>query len=213
MKFDSSALPMLPTLQQLTELNDLLASATELYQIYATLEHHPRVAGSEKSVELFNACTEQLHQDISVLDEQLETLVTLSRSNPGGALAQTGEEEAATVAYAGGGEGGHSSLFIHDVEPIDVNKSVFEIVRKAFHIEDLFSQQLGTCLQAAQMRKHLKLELQLKMIILSANQRCRFLEDRYGYARSKSVLFQGLRRQTTRFLSVLSGEKRTDIDQ
>jgi hypothetical protein len=50
------------------------------------------------------------------------------------------------------------------------------------------------------------------MIILSADQRTKLLEDRYGYARTKNLLFQGLRRQTTRFLSVLNGEKRTDID-
>ena len=48
---------------------------------------------------------------------------------------------------------------------------------------------------------------------LVADQRCRLLEDRYGYARTKNLLFQGLRRQTTRFLSALSGEKRTDIDR
>jgi hypothetical protein len=212
MKFDSSAIPLLPTLQQLAELNDLLVSATELYQIYATLENHPRVIGSQRSVDLFNACTEQLRQDISIIDEHLEILVTLSRSNPNGALAKPGEETAA-IPHMGRTEEPASSLFIPDAEPIDVNKSVFEIVRKSFHIEDIFSQQLKTGLQSAQIRKHLKLELQLKMIILSADQRCRLLEDRYGYARSKSILFQGLRRQTTRFLSVLSGDKRTDIDQ
>ncbi len=64
MKFDSSALPLLPTPQQLTELNDLLVTTTELYQIYTTLERHPRVIGSPKSVELFTSCTEQLHQDM-----------------------------------------------------------------------------------------------------------------------------------------------------
>src|SRR5271154_1317306 len=80
MKFDSSALPLLPTQQELTELNDLLLSAMELYQTYATLERHPRVTGSVKSVELFTSCREQLHQDISLLDKQLETLVSLSRS-------------------------------------------------------------------------------------------------------------------------------------
>ena len=94
-----------------------------------------------------------------------------------------------------------------------MNQSVFEIMRKAFHTEDLFSDQLNDCLRSAQLRKHLKLELQLKMIILSADQRCRLLEDRYGYARSKSLLFQGLRRQTTRFLSALSGDIRKDIDR
>jgi hypothetical protein len=50
------------------------------------------------------------------------------------------------------------------------------------------------------------------MISLSAEQRCRLLEERYGFARSKSVLVQGLRRQTTRFLSKITGEKRNDID-
>ena len=94
-----------------------------------------------------------------------------------------------------------------------MKQSVFEIMRKAFHTEDLFSDQLGASLRSAQNRKHLKLELQLKMIILSADQRCKLLEDRYGYARTKNLLFQGLRRQTTRFLSVLNGEKRTDIDR
>ncbi len=71
MKFDSSALPLLPTQQELNELNDLLLSAMELYQTYATLERHPRVIGSIKSVELFTSCREQLHQDISLLDKQV----------------------------------------------------------------------------------------------------------------------------------------------
>src|SRR5258708_9081575 len=81
MKFDSSALPLLPTQQELTELNDLLLSSMELYQTYATLERHPRVTGSIKSVELFTSCREQLHQDISLLDKQLEILLTLSRAS------------------------------------------------------------------------------------------------------------------------------------
>jgi hypothetical protein len=210
MKFDSSALPLLPTQQELTELNDLLLSAMELYQTYATLERHPRVTGSAKSVELFTSCREQLHQDISLLDKQLEILLTLSRAS--------GDEDAAkaagtdTGALHTGGEDGHPLLLIPDVEPTDMKQSVFEIMRKAFHTEDLFSDQLGASLRSAQNRKHLKLELQLKMIILSADQRCKLLEDRYGYARTKNLLFQGLRRQTTRFLSVLNGEKRTDID-
>lgn len=212
MKFDSSALPLLPTQQELTELNDLLLSAMELYQTYATLERHPRVIGSAKSVELFTSCREQLHQDISLLDKQLETLLTLSRSPSDDGTQKAGEERAAFV-HAGGAEGSESMLVIPDVEPTDMNQSVFEIMRKAFHTEDLFSDQLNASLRSAQARKHLKLELQLKMIILSADQRCRLLEDRYGYARTKNLLFQGLRRQTTRFLSALSGEKRTDIDR
>jgi len=212
MKFDSSALPLLPTQQELTELNDLLLSAMELYQTYATLERHPRVTGSAKSVELFTSCREQLHQDISLLDKQLETLLTLSRTTTD--EAQKAEDERAAVVQGGGGaDGPHPLLLIPDVEPTDLKQSVFEIMRKAFHTEDLFSDQLNACLRSAQTRKHLKLELQIKMIVLSADQRCKLLEDRYGYARTKNLLFQGLRRQTTRFLSALNGEKRTDIDR
>ena len=212
MKFDSSALPLLPTQQELTELNDLLLSAMELYQTYATLERHPRVIGSGKSVDLFTSCREQLHQDITLLDKQLETLLTLSRATSENDSQQAVDEQAA-FAHAGGGDAPHPLLLIPDVEPTDMKQSVFEIMRRAFHTEDIFSDQLSASLRSAQTRKHLKLELQLKMIILSADQRCRLLEDRYGYARTKNLLFQGLRRQTTRFLSALNGENRTDIDR
>jgi hypothetical protein len=213
MKFDSSALPLLPTQQELNEINDLLLSAMELYQTYATLERHPRVTGAVKSVELFTSCREQLHQDISLLDKQLETLLTLSRTTVEDDPNKTAEERAAMVHAGGEADPSHPLLLIPDVEPTDMKQSVFEIMRKAFHTEDLFSDQLSACLRSAQNRKHLKLELQLKMIILSADQRCRLLEDRYGYARTKNLLFQGLRRQTTRFLSALSGENRPDIDR
>ena len=211
MKFDSTAIPVLPTQQELTELNDLLVSATELYKTYATLEGHPRVLGSNKSVELFSSCREQLHQDVALLDKQLETLLSLSRYKAG----QEQEKDADHAAVLAHQAGTDSSpyLLIPDVEPTDINKSVFEIMRKCFHNEDIFNDQLNSCLRSAQARKHLKLELQLKMIILSSDQRCRLLEDRYGYAKSKSLLFQGLRRQTTRFLSALNGENRTDIDR
>ena len=211
MKFDSSALPLLPTQQELNELNDLLLSAMELYQTYATLERHPRVIGSIKSVELFTSCREQLHQDISLLDKQLETLVSLSRSSNAEDEPKVGGQGAAVAV--GGAEASSHMMLIPDVEPTDMKQSVFEIMRKAFHTEDLFSDQLNASLRSAQARKHLKLELQLKMIILSADQRVKLLEDRYGYARTKNLLFQGLRRQTTRFLSALNGEKRTDIDR
>ena len=212
MKFDSSSLPLLPTQQELNELNDLLLSAMELYQTYATLERHPRVVGSVKSVELFTSCREQLHQDISLLDKQLETLVSLSRSSQAESESK-GAAEGHAPAIVGGAESASPMMLIPDVEPTDMKQSVFEIMRKAFHTEDLFSDQLNACLRSASGRKHLKLELQLKMIILSADQRTKLLEDRYGYARTKNLLFQGLRRQTTRFLSALNGEKRTDIDR
>ena len=213
MKFDSSALPLIPTQQELTELNDLLLSAMELYQTYATLERHPRVIGSVRSVDLFTSCREQLHQDITLLDKQLETLLTLSRGTGEEDAQKAGNEKPVYANSASSGDDPHPLLLIPDVEPTDMKQSVFEIMRRAFHTEDLFSDQLNACLRSAQTRKHLKLELQLKMIILSADQRCRLLEDRYGYARTKNLLFQGLRRQTTRFLSALSGENRTDIDR
>jgi hypothetical protein len=212
MKFDSTAIPTLPTQQELTALNDLLVSATELYKTYATLEGHPRVLGSVKSVDLFASCKEQLHQDVALLDKQLETLLTLSRYKAG-QDQEKGGEVAAILAQQSGTDSPSPYLLIPDVEPTDINKSVFEIMRKCFHTEDLFNDQLNACLRSAQERKHLKLELQLKMIVLSSDQRCRLLEDRYGYAKSKSLLFQGLRRQTTRFLSALNGENRTDIDR
>src|SRR5271163_4464304 len=103
MKFDSSALPLLPTQQELTELNDLLLSAMELYQTYATLERHPRVTGSAKSVELFTSCREQLHQDISLLDKQLEILLTLSRASAEDDSSKAGADEGAYV-HAGGAD-------------------------------------------------------------------------------------------------------------
>ena len=212
MKFDSSALPQLPPPQQLTELNDLLLGATELYQVYATLERHPRVIGSPKSLELFSAFSDQLRQDMVVLDKQLEILLTLSRS-PGDSSAAKLVTTPASFAQSLVGEGENPFFSVPDVEPTDITKSVFEIVKRAFSAEDFLSDQLHLCLRSAQQYKHLKLELQLKMIILSSDQRLKLLEDRYGYAKTKNVLFQGLRRQTTRFLSALNGEKRTDIDQ
>ena len=115
MKFDSTAMPILPTQQELNELHDLLLSSTELYQTYAALEHHPRVTGSAKSVELFTSCREQLHQDVALLDKQLETLLTLARHK----IIDTGktDEEQANFAYALGTEGDSQFLSTPDVEP------------------------------------------------------------------------------------------------
>jgi hypothetical protein len=212
MKFDSTALPLLPTPQQLTELDDLLLSANELYRIYLTLERHPRVQGSSKSLELFSTCREQLSHDIVLVAQQLEAILTMSRSRPDFVPIQAKGDTAALTQFVGMSD--HTTQgVIPDVEPTDIGSSVFETVRKAFQTEDRFDDQLHICLHSAQSRKHLKLELQLKMIILSAAQRCRLLEDRYGFAKSKTLLFQGLRRQTTRFLSALNGEERPDIDR
>lgn len=209
MKFDSSALPLLPTPQQLTELDDLLLSANELYQIYGSLESHPRVQGSPRSLDLFTACREQLHQDIVIITQQIESILSMSKGRPGETRSVS---DTAAFSHLSESMDHASHGVLPDVEPIDPGKSVFETVRKAFQTEERFDGQLHTCLGSAQGRKHLKLELQLKMIILSAGQRCRLLEDRYGFAKSKTLLFQGLRRQTTRFLSALQGEQRPDID-
>ncbi len=212
MKFDSSALPMLPTPQQLTELDDLLLSANELHRIYSALESHPRVQGSPRSLDLFTTCREQLYQDISLVAQQLEMILSMTRSTSSSGGSKTVTETAPFTQS--GAVGVHSSHgVLPDLEPSDMSKSVFETVRKAFQTEDRFDHQLHVCLASAQTRKHLKLELQLKMIILSAAQRCSLLEDRYGFAKSKTLLFQGLRRQTTRFLSALNGEERPDIDR
>src|SRR5271170_3201169 len=97
MKFDSSSLPMLPTPQQLTELNDLLVSTTELYKLYASLERHPRIMGSPRSLELFSTFSDQLRQDISVLDKQLEILLTLSRPQN---TENTGKIDTNAAAFA-----------------------------------------------------------------------------------------------------------------
>src|ERR1700679_4062054 len=78
MKFDSAAPPLLPTPQQLTELDDLLLSANELYRIYATLERHPRVQGSPRSMELFTTCREQLYQDIALIGQQVESILAMT---------------------------------------------------------------------------------------------------------------------------------------
>jgi hypothetical protein len=211
MKFDSSALPLLPTPQQLTELDDLLLSANELYRIYAALERHPRVQGSPRSLELFTTCREQLYQDIALIGQQVESILAMTSGSSGASRPKSGE--AVTALAASEEESSSPYGLIPDVEPADISKSVFETVRKVFQTEDRFDDQLHRCLLSAQTRKHLKLELQLKMIILSAAQRCRLLEDRYGFAKSKTLLFQGLRRQTTRFLSALNGEDRPDIDR
>jgi len=206
MKFDSSSIPTPPTPQQLTELNDALVSATELQRLYAGLVQHPRVLKTPGSSEIFEACREQISQDMAVLDEQLESLQSLARFVPA-EVEREGDGLAPEIEGIAA-----ARLSFPDVEPADPQKSVFETVRKAFHVEDFWRQQLTFSLHSAQQRQHLKLELQLKMILLSAEQRTRLLEDRYGFARSKSLLFQGLRRQTTRFLSKLQGEQRHDID-
>jgi hypothetical protein len=183
-----------------------------LYKLYATLERHPRIMGSPRSLELFSAFSDQLRQDITVLDKQLDILMTLSRPQEGEKIG-INDPNGAAFAHFAESDAPNPFLSIPDAEPTDINKSVFETVKKAFQTEDIFSEQLNTCLRSAQQYKHLKLELQIKMIVLSSDQRYKLLEDRYGYAKTKNVLFQGLQRQTTRFLSALSGESRMDIDQ
>lgn len=196
---DDSSPPAAPTLQQLAELNDALVTATELEQIYAALARHPRVQATPGSAEIFESCRQQLDQDIAVLDEHLENLRVLARSAP---LAPEGENESAVERL----------VSLPDVEPAEPGGSVLATVRRAFHQEDFLRQQLEFSLASARTSGHRKLELQLKMVVLSVAQRCRLLDERYGFARSKSVLVQGFRKQTTRILSLLQGQERRDID-
>jgi hypothetical protein len=196
---DPSSPPTVPTLQQLTELNDALVSATELEQIYAALALHPLVRATAGSTEVFESCREQLSQDIAVLDEHLEVLRVLSRSAP---PVAGGAEESAPAGL----------VSLPDVEPAEPGQSVFATVSRAFRLEDFLRQQLEFSLASARTSGHRKLELQLKMIVLSVAQRCRLLDERYSFARSKSVFVQGLRKQTTRFLSRIQGAVRHDID-
>src|SRR5258708_6037935 len=135
MKFDSSALPSMPTQQELNELGDMLLSATELYRAYATLESHPRITSSTKSLEIFTSCREQLQEVIALIQTQLELLSTFARYKSGVASEDTGEKPA-MFAHVGGTEGYPSFLSIPDVEPTDIKNSVFEIMRKCFQTED-----------------------------------------------------------------------------
>jgi len=203
MKFNSTVLPLLPTPQQERELENLLAGASELNHLYAALEQHPRVQGSEKSLDLFNNCRDQLQQDFEVIAGQLELIV---------AMASMAKRSKGKVGSGAASSACPLSGIFPDAQPMAPSPSVAAIMRRVFQAEELFGKQLQTCLVFAQNRKHLRMELQLKMMVLSATQRGRLLEDRYGFARSKTLLFQGLKRQTTRFLSALHGETRTDID-
>jgi hypothetical protein len=201
MKFDPTPPSTPPTPQQLTELNDALVTATELEQIYAALARHPRVQATPGSAEVFESCREQLSQDIAILDEHLENLRVLARSAP---RTPEGEGDAAPHPP--------QMASFPDVEPAGPGQSVLETVRRAFHVEDFLRQQLEFSLASAQTSGHRKLELQLKMIVLSVAQRCRLLDERYSFARSNSAFVQGLRKQTTRFISLIQGEERRDID-
>jgi predicted RNase H-like nuclease len=140
---------------------------------------------------------------VAVLGAELENLHLLGQSAPLAETADSASDDETPSARLAA---------FSDIEPADTQKSVFDAVKKAFRLEDSLRGQLASSLVSAQERGHRKLELQLKMILLSAGQRCRLLEERYGFARSKSVLVQGLRKQTTRFLSRLQGEERRDID-
>lgn len=203
MKSDPSSLSARPTPAHLAEIDDALVTAAELQQVYAGLLRHPRVLATPGSSDIFAACLGQIHQDLTLLAAQaaaLQTCVLPAEIDPD--LADDAEAPMRPPRIAS----------LPDIEPPDPQRSVFETVRKAFHLEDFLRQQLLFSLQSAGERRHLQLELQLKMVLLSAEQRCRLLEDRYGFARTGNILFQGLRRQTTRFLNRLQGKPRPDLD-
>ncbi len=203
MKPDSSSHPTPPTPSQLAEIDDALITAAELQQVYAGLLRHPRVLATPGSSDVFSSCLGQVSQDLTLLAGQAADLQTrvLPAENDDSVL----DDDETLIPPP-------RIASFPDIEPPDPQRSVFATVRKAFHLEDFLRQQLLISLQSAHDRRHLKLELQLKMVLLSAEQRCRLLEDRYGFARTGNILFQGLRRQTTRFLNRLQGNRRADLD-
>ena len=203
MKSDSSPVPTPPTPAQLAEIDDALVTAAELQQVYTGLVRHPRVLATPGSRDLFAACREQVSQDLTLLASQAANLQTLVRALPAH-LEDEGEDDDCPTPPR--------LASLPDLEPLDPQRSIFDNVRKAFHLEDFLRQQLLFSLQSAQQRRHLQLELQLKMVLLSAEQRCRLLEERYGFARTGHLLFQGLRRQTTRFLRLLQGKPGSELD-
>jgi hypothetical protein len=203
MSFDTPSNSSAPTPGQLAELGDVLVTATELERLYQALTRHPRVLTTPGSIEVFRACHEQITQDMRVIEEQMGSLFPFVQ------MIKTSEDEArdtGTLPLP------PRDISLPDVEPPDLSKSVFDAVKRAFHLEDFVLQQLQFSLASARERRQLKLELHLKMVLLSTQQRCVLLEERYGFARSKSQVMQGLRRQTTRLLSLLHGQERHDID-
>ena len=202
---ESSPNPTPPTPAQLSEIDDALVTAAELQQVYTGLLHHPRVLATPGSSDVFAACREQISQDLTLLAAQAATLQMLVRALPTELDESSLEDEESLVPPP-------RLASLPDLEPPDPKRPVFETVRKAFHLEDFLRQQLAFSLQSSRERRHLQLELQLKMALLSAEQRCRLLEERYGFARTGPGLFQGLRRQTTRFLGRLQGKPRNDLD-
>lgn len=203
MKSDSSPVPTPPTPAQLAEIDDALVTAAELQQVYTALARHPRVLATPGSRELFAACREQVCQDLTLLAAQAANLQTLVRALPAPLEDDSNDDEAEALPRLPS---------LPDLEPLGTHRSIFDMVRKAFHLEDFLRQQLLFSLQSAHERQHLRFELQLKMVLLSAEQRCRLLEERYGFARTGHLLFQGLRRQTTRFLRLLQGKAATEVE-
>jgi hypothetical protein len=203
MKSESSPIPTPPTPAQLAEIDDVLVTAAELQQVYAGLLRHPRVLATPGSSDVFAACLDQISQDLTLLAAHAADLQ--ARVLPAEIEGATAGDEEPLVPPP-------RLASLPDIEPPDPQRSVFETVRNAFHLEDFLRQQLLFSLQSAHERRHLQLELQLKMVLLSAEQRCRLLEDRYGFARTGKILFSGLRRQTTRFLNRLQGKSRADLD-
>lgn len=192
-----------PTAAQLTELEGSLVTAAELLRVYAGLSRNPRVQAMPDATEIFATCREQMRHDLMLLDEQIAafsgTVVEISKNSD-----ETDAEGSVPLPP------GLAAL--PDIEPPDPKGSVFEMVSRAFHLEDYLGQQISISMRSAKERGHLKLELQLKMMLLSIGQRRSLLEQRYGFARTQNLIFRGLRRQTTRFLSRLKGQPRPDLD-
>lgn len=180
------------------DLNDLMVTLYELIQIYTVLEKHPRVVNVVKSHELFLSCREQVQQDVAILNEQMHAFYTALYQQQD-IVEIEAEEPQIHLPW----------VCLPDMETPDIRKSVYELVKKSFAQENLLGKQLLVCLRGAQLRQDPKMEMQFKMTILSTEQRYKMLESRYGFASGNGggTLLQGLKRQTTRLLSVLNGER------
>jgi len=197
--------PAAPTAAQLAELGDALATAAELERLYAALVRHPAVLATPGSRSLFLACHDQVRQDMRSIEEQLGGLFPLAQ-------AAAGAEEEGGARLTGTLPLLPRALSLPDVEPLYPGRPVFDAVQRATHLEDFLRQQLKFALASARQRRQLKLELRMKMILLSARQRGALLEERYRVARGKTSLLQGLREETTRLLGLFRGEARRGDD-
>ena len=140
----SSILPTAPTASQLAELKDAMVTASELLRIYATISRHPRVKLTPGSNEIFATCREQMRHDLMMLEEQIDMLGSHVIA-PLAAQDEYAMENEMPVAPR--------EEPMPDPEPAAPDRTVFESVRSAFHVEDFFApaaRDLGANVAGAQ---------------------------------------------------------------